>query len=96
MITGITTEGFNFEVNENIGKDFRIVIALRKLNSDDDLKKVEGTYDYAEAVLGKSGVEALVNFTIDKIGYADTEFIISQIHEIVGEANEKSAEIKKS
>ena len=95
MITGTTEAGFDYEVNENIGKDFRIVIALRKLNSDDDLKKVEGTYDYAEAVLGKGGVDSIVAFTIDKFGYADTEFIVSQIHEIVGEANERSAEIKK-
>lgn len=96
MITGTTKEGFSFEVNENIGKDFRIVTALRKLNSEDVLNKVEGTYDYAEAVLGKSGIDAIVAFTTEKLGYADSEFIVDQIHEIVGYANEKSAEIKKS
>ena len=95
MIKGKTADGFSFEVNENIGKDFRIVIALRKLNSGETLKQVEGTYDYAEAILGKSGVDEIVAFAIDKIGYADTEFIVSQLHEIISIANEQSAEIKK-
>ena len=49
MIKGTTKDGFSFEVSENIGADFRIVMALRKLNSDDVLKKVEGTYDFADA-----------------------------------------------
>ena len=96
MIKGKTADGFNFEVNENIGKDFRIVIALRKLNSGETLKQVEGTYDYAEAILGKSGVDEIVAFAIDRMGYADTEFIVSQLHEIISIANEQSAEIKKS
>lgn len=95
MIKGKTADGFNFEVNENIGKDFRIVIALRKLNSGETLKQVEGTYDYAEAILGKSGVDEIVAFAIDRMGYADTEFIVSQLHEIISIANEQSAEVKK-
>lgn len=95
MIKGKTADGFNFEVNENIGKDFRIVIALRKLNSGETLKQVEGTYDYAEAILGKSGVDEIVAFAIDKMGYADTEFIVSQLHEIISIANEQSVEVKK-
>lgn len=96
MLKGTTEAGFDYEVNENIGKDFRIVIALRKLNSDDMIAKVEGTYDYAEAILGKNGVDSIVAFTIDKMGYADTGFITEQLHEIVRHANEMSAETKKS
>lgn len=95
MLKGKTEAGFKYEVNENIGKDFRIVIALRKLNSDDMVTKVEGTYDYAEAILGKKGIDSIVAFTIDKIGYADANFITEQLHEIVRKANEKSAEVKK-
>lgn len=96
MIKGTTKDGFNFEVSENIGADFRIVMALRKLNSDDVLKKVEGTYDFAEAVLGTSGIDKLVDFTIKKQGFADSEYIVNACYEIVGVANEQSAEIKKS
>jgi len=29
------------------------------------------------------------------MGYADTEFIVSQLHEIISIANEQSAEVKK-
>lgn len=96
MIKGTTQDGFNFEVSENIGADFRIVMALRKLNSDEVLKKVEGTYYFAEAVLGTSGIDKLVDFTIKKQGFADSEYIVNTCYEIVGVANEQSAEIKKS
>ena len=95
MITGTTKDGFAFEVSENIGKDFRIVMALRKLSTDDVMQQVEGTYDFAEAVLGKSGVDKLVGFTTKKCGFADSEYIINTCHEIVAFANEKSAEVKK-
>lgn len=95
MITGKTEAGFEFEVNENIGKDFRIVIALRKLNSDNMIMKVEGTYDFVEAILGKDGIDKMVAFAVEKKGFADTDFITSQAHEIVEIANEKNAEVKK-
>lgn len=95
MIKGKTEAGFKFEVNENIGKDFRIVIATKKINADSTLDKVSGIYDYTEAILGKDGVEKMVEFATDKKGYADTEFILEQANEILAFATEKSAEVKK-
>lgn len=95
MLKGKTDAGFEFEVNENIGKDFRIVMALRKLNSDDIISKIEGTYDFAEAVLGKSGLDKIIAFTTKERGFADTDFIVSQCREILVYANEQSAEVKK-
>ena len=95
MITGKTKDGFCFEVSENIGSDFRIVMALRKLSTNDVVAKVEGTYDFAEAVLGKSGIDKLVEFTTQKVGFADSEYIINTCHEIVAYINEKNSEVKK-
>lgn len=95
MITGTTKDGFNFEVSENIGNDFRIVMALRKLNSGDVTAKIEGTYDFVEAVLGKDGIDKIVAFTTKQQGFADSEYIIDTCYEIVGIANEQSAEVKK-
>lgn len=95
MLKGKTDAGFEFEVNENIGKDFRIVMALRKLNSDEVLAKIEGTYDFAEAVLGKSGLDKIVSYSTKEKGFADAEFIVGQCHEILAYANEQSEEIKK-
>lgn len=94
-IKGKTKEGFTFSVNENIGKDFRIVTAMRKLNSGETMMRVEGMSDYAEAILGKDGIDEIIQFAINKMGYADTEFIVDQLHEIVGIVNEKSAKVKK-
>ena len=94
-IKGMTAAGFEFEVNENIGKDFGIVLAMKKLNSDNDLDKVEGTYDFVNAVLGKSGIEKMMDFAKKEKGYSDTEFILAQVNEIVEFANEQNAEIKK-
>lgn len=92
---GSTKAGFKFEVSENIGKDFRIVMAMRKVSSDDLMEKVAGTYDFAEAILGKSGIDKIVQFAIEQNGYADSEFIMDQCNEIVAIVNEKSASAKK-
>lgn len=92
---GSTKAGFKFEVSENIGKDFRIVMAMRKVSSDDLMEKVAGTYDFAEAILGKSGIDKIVQFAIEQKGYADSEFIMDQCNEIVAIVNEKSASAKK-
>ena len=92
---GSTKAGFKFEVSENIGKDFRIVMVMRKVSSDDLMEKVAGTYDFAEAILGKSGIDKIVQFAIEQKGYADSEFIMDQCNEIVAIVNEKSASAKK-
>ena len=95
MIVGKTEKGFEFEVNENIGNDFRIVMAVRKLKSDDKIAKVEGTYDYVEAILGKSGIDKMIKFATKQVGYPDSDFIIAQAEEILAIANEGNPEIKK-
>ena len=95
MIKGTTKDGFNFEVSENIGKDFRIVMSLRKLSTDNVMAKVEGTYDFADAILGKDGIDKLVEFTTKKQGFADSEYIVNTCHEIVAYVNEHNAEVKK-
>ena len=95
MIKGTTKDGFDFEVSENIGKDFRIVMALRKLSTDNVMAKVEGTYDFADAILGKDGIDKLVEFTTKKQGFADSEYIVNTCHEIVAYVNEHNAEVKK-
>ena len=95
MISGKTEKGFEFEVNENIGKDFRIVMATARLNSDDTLEKVAGTYDFVTAILGKSGLNKMINFAVDKCGFADTDFILEEAKEILAFATEKDADVKK-
>lgn len=95
MIKGTTQNGFEFEVNENIAKDFRIVIATARLNSSDTLEKVAGTYDYVTAILGKTGLNKLIDFAIEKCGFADTEFIVKEAKEILAYAAEHNNDIKK-
>ena len=95
MIKGKTKRGFDFEVNENVGKDFRIVMATKRLNSENTIEKIEGTYDFVEAILGKSGVEDLVKFVIAQVGFADTEIVLSEAKEILAFASENDTEIKK-
>lgn len=96
MIKGKTAAGFDFKINDNIGKDFRIVMATKKINADSTIEKVEGIYEYVEAILGKEGLDRMVKFAVDQKGYADTEFILEQANEILGFATEKSAKVKKS
>lgn len=96
MISGKTEKGFEFEVNENIGKDFRIVMATARLNSDDTLEKIAGTYDFVTAILGKSGLNKLINFAVEKCGFADTEFILEEAKEILSFVTSQDEEVKKS
>lgn len=96
MIKGKTDAGFDFEVDENISKDFRIVIATKKIQMASTLDKVAGIYDYVETILGESGVERMVAFAVEKKGYADTEFILEQANEILSIVAGKSDEVKKS
>lgn len=96
MITGTTKDGFNFEVHENIGRDFRIVMAMRKVSSNVATEKAMGIYDFAEALLGKDGIDRIVQFATEKAGFPDSAYIMDQCNEIVAIVNEKSAEIKKS
>lgn len=95
MIKGKTEEGFEFETSENVSKDFRIVIATARLNSDDTLEKVAGTYDFVIAIIGKSGLDRLVKFACEKKGYADTEFILEQANEILTFAANQDESVKK-
>lgn len=71
-------------------------MAMRKVSSDDLMEKVAGTYDFAEAVLGKGGIDRMVKFAIEQKGFADSEFIMDQCNEIVAIVNEKSAEVKNN
>ena len=96
MIKGKTEAGFEFEVNENIGKDFRLVKATKKIKSDSTLNKLEGMYDYVEAILGSDGVDRMMSFAAEEKGYADTEFVLDQCNEILAIVASKSEEIKKS
>lgn len=96
MIKGKTEAGFEFEVNENIAKDFRIVMATAKLNSDNTIEKVAGTYDFVTAILGKSGLSDLIDFATEKCGFADTEFILDEANEILSFVTSQNAEVKKS
>ena len=96
MITGTTKSGFDFEVSENIGKDFRLVKATKKIKTDSTLDKLEGMYDYVEVILGPSGIDRIMSFATEKRGYADTEFITDQCNEILAIVAGKSEEIKKS
>lgn len=96
MIKGKTDAGFEFEVNENIGKDFRLVKATKKIKSDSTINKLEGMYDYVEAILGADGIDRMMSFAAEKKGYADTEFITDQCNEILAIIASKSEEIKKS
>lgn len=96
MISGKTENGFEFEVNENIGKDFRIVMATARLNSDNTLEKVAGTYDFVTAILGKSGLAKMIEFATEKCGFADTEFILDEANAILSYVTSKDPDTKKS
>lgn len=52
MIKGTTESGYDFEVNENIIKDFTFLKAYRSANSKDVYKQIDGFTDMIEMLFG--------------------------------------------
>ena len=91
MIKVVTESGFECEVNENIGNDWRVTKALVKTDRAEGFSQVGAVTDLVTLILGEEGEEALCSFLENKYGYVPTdqvEKIISEVFKAIGETDE--------
>lgn len=94
MIKGTTKSGFEFELADGIGSDFRVVEAIADADSEDASIKLRGTVGLVRLLLGENGKKRLYRFLTEKTGGVPTDAVLSEVTEILTIAGEKSKEAK--
>lgn len=94
---GQTSTGFEFEVSDSIGRDFRVLRAYQKINSGDQEKNLMGSLELVDVVMGSDeAVDRLVDHVVSRQGYADSEAIYQEVSEILQQAGEQINSLKNS
>lgn len=93
MVKGTTKSGINFEIDERIKEDTRLVQFSTEMHNDDDLIKTKALFDMLGLIFGgRDGVLAFQN-TVASVhdGICSTEHLMTELSEIMEAIN-----IKKS
>lgn len=96
MVKVTTKSGFTCEVNENSLRDWRFIHALRDMNHEDALVKMQGVFNMILLVLGEDGEKRLSEHVKDDSGFIDSLKMASEVNEIVTRLKETSIEVKNS
>lgn len=98
MVKGITSEGFEFEIDERRVKDWRVQSAVVDLAKNPDSKDAKlDLFQGMRFVVGVELERALVDCLTEKYGYADRDVVAQEIGEIYHMANEAlEANVKKN
>lgn len=85
MLVKIKTEsGFKCEVDDRVATNWRTLEHLKDISSGDNGKILFGTFNLAESILGKDGLDALVKWIEDRNeGYASVDNVSAEITEIL-------------
>ena len=78
-----TTTGFNCEVDERVLDDYRLVDALRKLNSSDEMTVIEGLTTIVDLILGKEKERLFKHIMGYSDGFVNKNAMDSETREIV-------------
>lgn len=94
MIEGTTKSGFRFTVREDLGDDFRFILAYAKVNSADAGEQTSGAVELVKAVLGEDGLRALCAHVAQEDGYIPTSAVMAELREIIAAATDRSGDLK--
>lgn len=93
MITGTTTTGFEFSVDERVLDDWNFLQAIADADSGEESRVIKGITNIANMVAGKDGMKKLLEHVRGYCdGYATAQEVEREIIDIIN----KSKEIKKS
>lgn len=93
MITGTTTTGFEFSVDERVLDDWNFLQAIADADSGEESRVIKGITNIANMVAGKDGMKKLLEHVRGYCdGYAPAQEVEREIIDIINE----SKEIKKS
>ena len=96
MIKGTTSIGFDFEIDERRCNDYRLISIVTKLAKDPENASLRA--DFFEALrtfVGTDIENALVDYVVNKEGWADADMIAENIGEIYKMARDAMDEIKR-
>ena len=83
MISGKTSTGFSYKVNEGIGTDWRFIKALADIESGEDTKVLVGTTTLGELLVGADGEKRLCEHVRTKDGLVPLKALMTEIAEII-------------
>ena len=96
MITSTTSQGFKFEVNEEMLNDWRFVKAIRKSESNDPGERLLGVTDITLFLLGEEHADKLAEFIAEKNeGKAPIDVMYATVVEILNICKEANEQAKK-
>lgn len=82
MIKGKTSTGFNFNVDERVKDDWRIVDAIVDSESEDASVKLKATKTLVDLVLGKDKEKMIQHIMKKNNGFCSSEAMTSEVTEI--------------
>ena len=96
MITGRTSQGFDFIVDPRILKEWKFVKAIKRSESSDDGQRLLGMVDLITMLLGEEQEEKLTEFIVERNdGFASVDNMYAAVVEILTICKEKNEEAKK-
>ena len=85
-----TSSGFVAEINEDVGRDWRLFDAVADAQSDDTSTRMRGVRQICLLLLGKSGYVALQQHLAEPDGTVDVHAMEREIIEIFGAVGEST------
>lgn len=94
MVTGKTSSGFEFTVNESLKNDFRFVLAYDELMNGEPSAQLSASAKLVKIVLGESGAKRLYAHVQEADGFLPTDKVMAELTEIVTASGKMDGEVK--
>lgn len=95
MITGVTSSGFEFEVDERKINDFRYVELLAMAESKDASEMLRGLTSLPKFMLGEDGAKKLMDkIAAENDGFIPQELVYEEITSIINAIKDANKDAK--
>lgn len=95
MITGKTSQGFEFSVDSKTLSDWKFVKAIRRSESKNKGQRLLGVMDLIIMLLGEDQADDLSEKIADNDGHSSIEAMYEVVVEILNICKEENEKIKK-
>lgn len=92
IVSGVTSTGYEFEVDDKIKYQWPFVRAIADADSDDASKKIAGSVKLVELVVGKDENRLMEHIAKLNDGDIPTKAVNEEITEILNAINSKKSE----
>lgn len=89
-MTGKTSSGFEYAVNENLLADYRFIRTYKKVRKGTPAEQMIAVDDLLALVIGDENVDALMDHVAEKDGSVPGEKIAAELEEIITKLGENS------